>query len=249
MPRSIDILIRSYYRDLRWLTLALRSIEMFVTGHRQVVVVLPRASLSRMELSALHGMPRVRLRTCRDHRDDYLGQQITKLNADLHTDADIIVHLDSDQVFVAPCDLRARLFDSGRPRVSFDTSGRRPATDGWRRCPGLFFGKPVPWDLATPLPLALPRHIHAGLRDYCRRRHGMSIAEYAELTTIARFCELALLRGYSLVNEPTKYAWVDISDGDFVPECWTFWSRAEKPTTVAHRLPAALAAHGVWTAP
>jgi hypothetical protein len=248
MPRSIDIVIRSYYRDWPWLMLALRSIEVFVTGHRQVVLVLPRSSLPRVDLPALRGYSGIRLRTCRDYRDDYRGQQITKLYADLHTDADVIVHLDSDQVFVAPCDLRARLFDNGRPRVSFDTSGRRPASDGWRRCPEIFLGESLPWDLATPLPLALPRHLHAELRHYCLGAHGTTIAGYAEATPTARFCELALLRGFALVSRPAEYAWVDVRDGDLLPECWTFWSRGETPATVAHRLPETLATGGVRAA-
>lgn len=241
MAPSIDIVIRSYYRDLRWLALSLRSIDMFVTGHRQVVVVVPRASLPRVTAPALLFRAGVRVRACGDHADDYLGQQITKLHADQYTDADVIVHLDSDQVFVSFCDLRERLFEGGRPRTSFDTSDRRAVTDGWRRCPEVFFGQWIDWDLTPPPPLVLPRHIYPALRGYCRRRHGVSMYTYAQATPPDRFCEVALLRGFALLNEPAGYTWVDVRHSDLLPECRTFWSRAETPESVAHTLPAPLA--------
>jgi hypothetical protein len=246
MSRSIDIVIRSYYRDWQWLTLALRSVELFVTGHRRVVVVLPRASLPRVDLRMIRAGSGVRVRSCHDCRDDYLGQQVTKLYADRYTDADLIVHLDSDQVFVAPCDLRNRLLDGDRPRISYDTSGRRPATDGWRRCPEVFLSRQLPWDLTTPPPLLLPRQVHAQLRAYCQHRHGVSITEYTQATSTARFCELAILRGFALVSDPGGYAWVDVRGGDPVPECRTFWSRATSPGQVAHQLPESLRAHATW---
>ncbi len=239
---SIDIVIRSYYRDQHWLALALRSIELFVTGYRQVVVIVPRASLSRIDPCVIPVSPHVRVCACPDYADDYLGQQITKLHADCFTDAKVIVHLDSDQVFVAPCELPARLFDGDRLRISFDSSGRRPVTDGWRRCPAEFLRQPVLVDLTTPLPLVLPRHVYAALRDVCQRTHGQSITDYVLATRADRFCELALLRGYALTSEPERYASVDASRHELVPECCTFWSRAQTPAAVAPQVPDALAA-------
>ena len=239
MTAAIDIVVRSYYRDRHWLTLALRSIAMFASGYRQVVVVVPQASVSRMNLTVSE--VDMRLLVCRDYDDDYLGQQITKLHADLCTDADAILHLDSDQVFVAPCDLQARLFDQGRPRMVFDSSSRRQAIDGWRHCPSGFFGEPVPLDLTAPPPLVVPSHVHAELRALCCDLHGRSITEYALAAGADRFCEFALLRGYALTREPEEYAWIDAVHHRLLPECQSFWSRAETPASVADRLPAALA--------
>jgi hypothetical protein len=241
MAPSIDIVIRSHYRDLRWLVLSLRAIDLFATGHRQVVVVVPRATLPRITALALLPQPGVQIRTCPDRAQDYIGQQITKLYADRYTDADMIVHLDSDQVFVEACDLRERLFDGCRPRMSYDSSDRRPVTDGWRRCPEIFFGQRIAWDLTIAPPQVLPRQVYPALRTYCRRQHGVSMSNYAQSTRPDRFCELALLRGFVLLHEPASYTWVDVRHADLLPECRTFWSRAETPESVAQRLPAALA--------
>ena len=97
--RSIDVVIRSYYRDFRWLALALRSLERFVSGYRRVVVVVPQASLARSDVAVLGSGANVVVQSCGDFADDYVGQQVTKLHADLYTDADIIFHLDSDQIY------------------------------------------------------------------------------------------------------------------------------------------------------
>ncbi|MFG2910271.1 hypothetical protein ACGF13_35135 [Kitasatospora sp. NPDC048286] len=242
MTPVIDVFIRSYHRDRQWLDLALRSIALFASGHRQVVVVVPRSSLERMEPSAIESTG-ARLSTCRDYTDDYLGQQITKLHADRYTDADMILHLDSDQVFTAPCELTARLFDHGRPRMAFDSGGTRPESDGWRRCPTTFYGEQVRADVTEPPPLIVPRHVYAGLRAHCRDAHGQSIGDYAHAAGFGRFCEFALLRGFALTREPERYTWVDTArHGRLLPECRSFWSRARTPASVADSLPPELTA-------
>ena len=40
-PGDVDIVIRSYYKDFRWLEWCLRSIDRFCQGFRQVVLVVP----------------------------------------------------------------------------------------------------------------------------------------------------------------------------------------------------------------
>jgi hypothetical protein len=240
MMSSIDVFIRSYYRDFRWLALAIRSMEQFVTGYRQLVVVVPEGSLARLDFVGSCSSKNVVFKSCADFANDYIGQQVTKLHADLYTEADFILHLDSDQIFVTACDLRERLFESGKLKMSVNWSGRRPTNDGWRRCCDSFFGHAFTCDLAAPLPLAVPRHIYAALRDCCEEKHGKSITNYALETTADRFCEMALLRGFAMLREAKKYEWVDTTYDALIPECRTFWSRSSTPSTIARSLPACL---------
>ena len=237
---TVDVFIRSYHRDRAWLALALRAIAHYLHGHRRVVVVMPRSSRDRMgETGNVH------VEYCADYADDYLGQQITKLHADLHTDADVILHLDSDQVLVAPCDVR-QLFDGARIRIDYRADGNRPATDGWRRAARDFFGDEPPWDLTVPPPLAMPRELYAGLRAFCLRRHGCTLIDYALRQGADRFCEFALLRGYALRFAGDLCTW---STAPPLPQCRTFWSRRETPAGIAAQLPAALAQESWTTCP
>jgi len=240
MAPTIDILIRSYYRDVQWLVLAVASIRRFVSGYRELVVVLPETSMSRVDWPVAPILRDVTLRQCDDHRNDYIGQQITKLHADTYSDADVILHVDSDHVFVAPCDLQHRLFESGKIRMGFDPSERRPVTDGWRRCPSVFMRRDVALDLTASPPVAFPRHLYSAVRRFSEQTHGLSIQEYASTMRSDRFCEFALLRGYALVCEPGLYAWVDVSTHRFIAECRAFWSRAQTPESVMHELPQTL---------
>jgi hypothetical protein len=225
----------------------MRSIDTFVSGYRGIVVVLPAASAQRIDLAALAAGSRVHIHTCENFSDDYVGQQITKLHADRYSDADVVTVMDSDEVFVAPCDLAARLFDGGVLRMAFASRSSRPAGDGWRRCLHAFLGRPVPVDLTVPGPFAISGDLCPSVRAFCEREHGRSITEYALALPAGHLCEMALLRGYALVHEPARYAWTDASSEPLLPECRTFWSRSQTPADVAHALPAALTAACSWS--
>ena len=228
---TVDVVIRSYHRDRAWLALALRAIARYLRGHRRVVVVMPRSSRDRVA-----DCRNATVEYCEDYADDYLGQQITKLHADLYTDAGVILQLDSDQVFVAPCDVR-QLFEGPCIRMDYRAHGNRPVTDGWRRAAVDFFGDEPPWDLTVPPPLAVPRQLYAELRAFCLRRHGCTLADYALRQGGDRFCEFALLRGYALRFAGDACAW---TAAPLLPQCRTFWSRRETPAGIAAQLPAEL---------
>lgn len=233
---TVDVFIRSYHRDRAWLALALRAIHMFLRGHRRVVVVLPRASAERMGDLTERMAAQVTFHFCDNEADDYLGQQVTKLHADTYTDAQVILHLDADQLFLAPCDV-SQLFDGARVRMDHGAASNRPAGDGWRRCAADFFGRALAWDLTVPPPLAMPRQVYAGLREECLRRHGLALPDYARRRGADRFCEFALLRAQALLFASDRCSWQEHGP---LPQCRTFWSRRQTPASIAAQLPASL---------
>jgi hypothetical protein len=233
---TVDVFIRSYHRDRAWLALALRAIRVHLRGHRRVVVVLPRASAERMGEMIEQACDQVAFHFCDNWADDYLGQQVTKLHADTYTDAQVILHMDADQLLLAPCDI-GQLFDGHRVRVDYRAASNRPAGDGWGRCAADFFGQELAWDLTVPPPLAMPRAVYAGLREQCMERHGMALPDYALRRGADRFCEFALLRAQALLFAPERCSWQEQGP---LPQCRTFWSRRETPAGIAAQLPASL---------
>lgn len=92
------IFIRSYHGDFKWLKYCLASIKKYARGFSEVVIVVPISSQRALKTSKLITDEQVYY--CRDYANDYLGQQVTKLEAFRYTDAERILFIDSDTVFI-----------------------------------------------------------------------------------------------------------------------------------------------------
>lgn len=226
MP-TIDILIRTYFRDFRWLSLCLRSIAAHVEGYRDVIVVMPPSSLERLASDDIPSDPRIGIHGCDEYPDDYLGQQISKLNADLFTDADHIAIVDSDCIFNVPCSLSSLLFADGRPVIRYLSRSPRPASDGWRACIGDFHGAPVPFDVLTAAPWLYPANLFSDLRATAQRRHRISIDDWVLRRPLDRVSEIALLAGQAWLQRRDDFAWRDEADAVGWP-CVQYWSRSPR---------------------
>ncbi len=90
-----DILIRSYSRDFPWLSYALRSVQKFATGFRDVVIVIP-------DTDDLPNLTVEKVVKVRDTMPGYMAQQWSKLNAPAYSDADAFLYMDSDCIFTEP---------------------------------------------------------------------------------------------------------------------------------------------------
>jgi hypothetical protein len=226
-PPAIDIHIRTYFRDLRWLHVSLLSVARFVEGYRRIVVVMPRSSAERLNPDQIPDPARTTVVLCDDYADDYIGQQVSKLHADLDTDADIITHLDSDCAFDAPCNLPALLTNDGRPIIRVLAKSRRPASDGWRRCVTELHGRPLPFDPLAPAPWTYSRALYASLRDTCHKRHHTTL----EAWCLARRCdtvsEFSLLAAQAWFHHRDQYHWVTV-DSDPTWPCRQYWSRSPR---------------------
>jgi hypothetical protein len=220
---AIDILIRTYFRDFRWLSLCLRAISAHVEGHRDIVVVMPPSSLERLPRDHAAFGRSVRILTCGEYADDYLGQQITKLTADAFTDADHVAIVDSDCICHAPCSLQTLLFEGGRPVMRYRGRSRRPESDGWRACIADFHGASTPFDPVTASPWLYPANLFAELRATACRRHHMSIDDWVLGRSLDRVSEISLLAGQAWLHRREDFVWRD------QPVCGPFqayWSRS-----------------------
>jgi hypothetical protein len=225
MADTIDILIRSYFRDFRWLDLSLRSIVKFVEGYRRIVIVMPGSSVERLRGHEIPACTRAVVLRCQDYEDDYLGQQVSKLYADTFSDAPVIAHIDSDCIFRAPCALPDVLAKSGRPVIRILWRSRRPASDGWRRCIADFHGEPLPFDVLAPPPFVYARELYGALRRNCRSRHGVELDHWALSRRIDAMSEFGLLAAQAWFQHRDDYGWVAADDESGWP-CHAYWSRS-----------------------
>jgi hypothetical protein len=216
-----DIVIRSYFKDFRWLDWCLRSVQRFCVGFRQVVLVVPASSRERLEWRGLAGGVTF---TCPDYRDDYLGQQVTKLSADEYTDADYICHVDSDCVFTRitrPEDL----FEDGRPRVTMAPYATLDRYLPWQPITEAFLGDRLDYEFMRTPPYTFPRWLYAAVREHSLARHGVTIERYVLDRPPRGFSEINALTGYAYLHAPDALAWHDVTTGG-VPEppCRVYWS-------------------------
>jgi hypothetical protein len=242
MVPLVDLVIRSYFRDFRWLRLALMSIDAFVRGYREIVLILPESSVDRWRESLVPEGMSLRLVTCVDYADDYLGQQVSKLYADHVSDADYIVHLDSDCAFVRPIVCGRDLFRGGRPIHMYRRAGARPAIDGWRMSVGNILGINADREFMVTLPAVYPRDIYSELRQFVLTRHGCELSNLVLAQRSDQFSEFSVLGAYAFEYSHERFEWVEAGVESLVTwPCIQFWSRGGVPANVSHLLPPELA--------
>ena len=218
---TCDLFIRSYWKDLGWLRYCLEAIAVYCHGFRDVVVVAPQLSRARMERANLS--PGARFLWHRDYADDYLGQQATKLQADLHTDADLICHVNSDCVFnvrTTPEDL----MQGGRPfiaRRSIEALGGRSP---WRAPTEKFLGWPVSHDYMYHPPFLYPRWLYAKVRSHAMTVHGVDIEAYLAAQPPRGFSEFNVLGALAWARHRDDFVWIDAEGAPPAPRCRWYWS-------------------------
>lgn len=110
---TTDIFIRTYSGDIEWLKYCLQSIQKFVTGIRDVIIVIPESQ--KNELIRLN-LTKEKVFYCDNYQNDYIGQQISKMQAFKWSDADLIVYTDSDCIFTKSFSPDKLLID-GKPLI------------------------------------------------------------------------------------------------------------------------------------
>jgi hypothetical protein len=219
---SVDIFIRTYYKDLRWLAYCLRSIEKYAHGFRDVILVTPRSSAARLTWSGLGR--KVTTHICEDFADDYLGQQVTKMLADHYSDADFVCHLDSDCILrrpVTPSDL----ISEGRAVISMAAYTALPHDEGWRRLSEGFLRRPVEFDFMRRPPFVYPRWLYAALRDHALRAHGTPLADHIVAQAPHGFSEFNAMGSLAYYQYFDQFRWrrLDCAERD-ESLCRWFWS-------------------------
>lgn len=232
------LFIRSYWKDLDWLDLCLRSIDHHCKGFAEIVVVVPESS--RQWLTRSRVSRGVRLVYGPDYRDDYLGQQVTKLYADQFIEADLIVHVDADCVFTRttqPQDLAP----GGRPQIL-----TRPIVElgrhyPWRRPTEDFLGFAVDLDFMQQPPFVYPRWLYPLLRRHCLATHGLSIEHYVISRPPRGFSEFNVLGAYAFRNHAEAFDFPRVGSDDAPPpRCDWYWSWGGLTLDIRERIEAGL---------
>lgn len=190
-----DILIRSYWRDFAWLSYSLRSIARYCSGFRQVILVVPESSHDWLRQHP--PLPSsIELVICKDYPDDYLGQQVTKLQADHYSDADFICHVDSDCIFNRPTRPQD-LIPSGRPVCYTRPVSELPRHWPWTRPTTEILGWQPTLDFMQYPPFTYPGWLYPEVRNWCQQQHEVSLEQWVMSRPPRGFSEFNLLGAYA----------------------------------------------------
>lgn len=166
----------------------------------------------------------VRVVTCPDYDDDYLGQQVTKLYADLLTDSDLICHVDSDCIFRRPT-TPDDLAPGGVPRIYSRPVEELPRHWPWTAPTDEFLGWATTHDFMQCPPFTYPAWLYREVREWSMKTKGVELAEWVLRRPPRGFSEFNVLGAYAYTKFPQHFIWTRACDiGEEERTCSWFWS-------------------------
>lgn len=214
---KVDIVIKSFAPDYGWLAFCLRSIQKFATGFNKVIVMLPRSApltLTAEDVVLL------------DSSESYLSQQVAKLNADHHSEADYILHIDSDCCLTAPL-TPDYFFKNGKPIWVITPFDAAPEDEkkAWLHVMVKCLRQMPPYEFMRKNVLIVPRFLYIEFRKFIEQVHGCSMDAYVMSQPGREFSEYNCLGFFAWLKHRDVFYWHDTTI-DGVPE-WPFrqgWS-------------------------
>lgn len=199
---STAIVIKSYPADSAWLQFCLRSIQKFATGFSEIIVLWPKSE----EPPALTAETVVLI----DSPEGYLEQQVAKLNADRHTQAEFILHFDSDCVFTHPVTPQTFLVN-GKARWLYtlwlDLDGKD--RDAWFNVMQKCCREAPPAEFMRKACVIIPRWAYAAFRGFIQTTHGMSMEQYVLSQPGHEFSEFNTMGFYLWLHHASSIGWHD----------------------------------------
>jgi len=209
---TTDIFIRSYRGDFKWLEHSLQSIWSRGSGFSKVHIVVPAQDIQLLTCAKNEVV-----HLTSTHGDDYMGQQVTKLEADQYSHADYILHVDSDCIFTKKFS-PDNFFCDGKPIILREEHVLSP----WPRCAERALGWYEDAEYMRRLPIIYPRWLYKEFRVWMEMRHGMRVNEWVMAQPNREFSEFNTLGQWAYKFHKDKFAWKHPSEVE--PVCKQFWS-------------------------
>jgi hypothetical protein len=180
---TCDVFIRSYRNDFQWLKYCLRSCEKHLSGFNRIHIAIPADDI-RIYQPHSHEVVHI----VDNWSDDYIGQQYTKLCADMFCYSDFILHVDSDCIFTSPTSPQDFMFNE-KAVILHEDGVETP----WVPIVARTMGFNMESEYMRRLPMIYPRWIYAGFREFIEKQHGMKLKEWMKIQPFHEFSEFNCL--------------------------------------------------------
>lgn len=215
---SCNIFIRTYEKDLGWLQYSLKSIIKYVKGYNKIVVCIPENQRHLLDDFNLENIV-----TCPVYGDDYLGQQVSKLNADLYCGSEYVLFTDSDCIFTKPFNVKD-LFFNGKPIIYKTRYEKVGDAICWKDVTEKAINKAVEWEYMRRQPLIYLSSTLSDLREYMELIHGRTQTNYILSKPYRQFSEFNVLGAFAEAFQKEDYHFHDTDFGIDEPYLKQFWS-------------------------
>ena len=230
--KTVDIYIRTYKKDFDILRYCLISIKRNLSGYRKIIINVRSKELDLLKssLSNLELFNEITFIGSHNYHNsiDYCGQQICKLEADLYTDADYILFIDSDCLYSSHTSVYDYFnSETGKLYILKTRWEEIPNTHHWKRCLRRL-GLLTDYDLMRRLPQLYPtdvfRNIRALIENKCGKRY---IEGILDIYSKCSFSEFNVIGSYMFLNcSDVEFTEYDPSKHQI--KCTQLWSYENK---------------------
>lgn len=203
---TTDIFIRSYQRDFPWLAYCLKSINKFCSGFGNIIVVVPE-----QDRKAIEGFNLTREKVFyvkETGRDQYLGQQISKVYADQYSQADFCLFTDSDTCFNVPTTPASFFFDD-KPVMLITPYHELGKAVPWKPITEKALKFECPFETMRRLPWIYPRTLLPLFREYMQKIHGKPVEEYIMEQPHHAFSEFNAMGSFAHQFHPDAFHYIE----------------------------------------
>ncbi len=225
---TTDIFLRSYSGDILWVPYALRSLQKFVTGIRDIIVCVPGKDIA--QFSALHFTREKLVPSWFPDVEGYMDQMRDKLLSFLHTDADAILFWDSDVIAIRPFSPADLLID-GKPRWIVTPYSKLIKADGtpdvpWRPITEKAIGRSVEVETMRMHPLMATCQALESFHEFMVKKHGKPLGEYIAEQPYREFSEFNACGAWAFYYAPHLFSWWNTEEKGvpepFVLQKWSY---------------------------
>lgn len=208
---TVDVLYVTYAKDAEWFRWSLRVLRKNLTGYRNIYVVCPKQDGELIYSIAFPG-ENTWLRAIEDWPGQgYYWQQWVKMNADAYSDADYIMHADSDAFLNGSVDVQD-FFVDGKPSWlwSYYSDFKEPVP--WQQPTQQFTGLTCEREMMQGFPFILHRSTYQQVRNW-RGSYPVKQGTEDYIRTVARdggkFSEFNVMGRIAWEKQHDLYHWVD----------------------------------------
>lgn len=208
----VDIFCRTYDGDAKWLAKTLPTWIEHCTWVRKIIVSGIDSECTDVKgVCADNEVDFVADDESAEITDGYINQQYTKMRADLFTDADMVMFIDSDTV-CRGLSVRDDLSTNGVPDLLHSSWDRVGDAMCWRAPTQQWIGRTPPYEFMRRFPLLYHTDTLRQCREYISKTNGKTLLDI--MKGAKSVSEFNLIGAYAWEFEHDRYHWVDADTSD-----------------------------------